>query len=80
MEIILWAIPVFVVTLLIEMWILHRREDLTGFTWTDSAASVSMGLGNVAISFGGKAIALGAFVGLYEFRLMEWEAGFWEPG
>ena len=77
MEIILWAIPVFILTLGIEMWVLHRREDLTGFTWKDSAASVSMGLGNVAVMFAGKAIALAVFTALYSVRFVEWDAAFW---
>ena len=70
MDLLLWAIPVFFVTMLVE-WRLTLGADVQGYRLKDTAACLSMGLGNLAVMGSVKALTLGMFVWLYEFRLFE---------
>ena len=67
--IITYAVPAFVLLILIEM-IVVKFTKRGRYEIRDSAASLSMGFGNrvFAIAFGG--IAIGAYFGVYEFRLL----------
>ena len=76
MEMLLWAIPVFIVTMLLE-WRLSIDKDVRGYWLKDSAASISMGLGNLVVKFGTKALGLGVFVFLHQFKLFEIPADTW---
>lgn len=76
MDLLLWAVPVFVVTMLLE-WRLTLRSDVQGYRLKDTAACLSMGLGNLVVMFGAKTMTLGIFVGLYEFRLFEIPTSVW---
>lgn len=76
MELLLWAIPVFLVTMLLE-WRLTLRADVQGYRLKDTAACLSMGLGNLAVMGSVKALTLGMFVWLYQFRLFELPTNTW---
>ena len=46
-----YAVPVFLITLAIEWWIVRSRfRETRGYEARDTWASLSMGLGNVAIN------------------------------
>ena len=67
-EVLYYAIPAFTLLLAVE-WIsflIARNEALVGYDLKDSATSISMGLGNVAINFGWKFVVLVVYAGLYE--------------
>ncbi|HSP81300.1 MAG TPA: sterol desaturase family protein [Myxococcaceae bacterium] len=61
------AIPAFVLLIAAELAYLarHRGEDFAGYTVKDSAASLSMGLGNVFINLAWKGVAFAFYLGLY---------------
>lgn len=48
-EAVAWAIPFFVVTMLIEARLLRTRPDLAGYGSRDTRASLLMGAGNVVV-------------------------------
>jgi sterol desaturase/sphingolipid hydroxylase (fatty acid hydroxylase superfamily) len=70
MTILLWAIPVFLITVLLE-WRLTLGRDVLGYRLKDSAASLSMGVGNLVVMFGSKLVTLGIFWAVYEYRFFE---------
>ena len=81
MDILLWAVPFFFLTMFIE-WRLTRDEDVKGYWLKDSAASLTLGVGNLAVIFTVKLVTLGIFLAVYELRVFEipssaWWA--WEP-
>ena len=57
MYLILWAIPIFWVTMFIE-WRLSQDHDVKGYELKDSATSLSMGMGNLLVLFFSKFVAL----------------------
>ncbi len=62
-----YAIPVFVVTVILEA-ILTVKIKLEEYEFKDAITSIIMGLGNVFISLFTKGIMLGAFWFLYQFK------------
>ncbi len=60
MKILLYAIPFFIVSMLCE-WLLTRKRVVKGYEGKDSAASISMGIGNLGIMFIMKAFSLAIF-------------------
>ena len=66
----MYAIPVFILFLLGELWILtkirHQQYD-----YPEALASISMGIGVVVVNLFSKTIFLSLFVFLYQFRLLE---------
>ena len=70
------AIPAFLITIVIEaLWaratLRAGKADIRGYTGRDTAASIAMGLGNVAIA---AVVKLGSFalmVLVYQYRLFE---------
>ena len=80
MMILLWAIPVFSVTMLLEWWLTSKHVDdeaLVGYDIKDSAANLSMGIGNLVTMFSGKLITFGFFMLLYEYRLFDLPTDVW---
>ena len=72
MELIYFAIPVFVLTMLGEWWLTRREQaKIRGYTVKDTAASLSMGLGFLAVNAAVKVVAYGGYYWLYQFRLFE---------
>jgi sterol desaturase/sphingolipid hydroxylase (fatty acid hydroxylase superfamily) len=77
---IIYAIPAFVLLLVVEAvsFKVAQREDLRGYDAKDTRTSLSMGLGNVVINTGWKAVVLVIFAGLYELTpLRVPEAAVW---
>ena len=70
MQIVFWAMPIFIVMILIE-WLLTRDHDRKIYHLKDSAASILMGVGSVVITFGLKFMALGIFYLVYQFRIFD---------
>jgi len=71
------AIPLFLLTIIIEYRLVRARHDVKGYDPKDTAASLSMGVGNVIIA----AIIKGSIVGV-NFWLYErfgWFADFLSP-
>jgi sterol desaturase/sphingolipid hydroxylase (fatty acid hydroxylase superfamily) len=87
-DLILLAIPVFVLSIAAEAaYLAHLRREqrdqarLRGYALKDSAASISMGLGNVAVNLVWKGIAFGLYTALYQltplrmgFGVLAWAA------
>ncbi|MBX3183086.1 MAG: sterol desaturase family protein [Polyangiaceae bacterium] len=71
MHFILFAIPAFFATMLLEYLIVRRRRVGKGYAGRDTAASLTMGVGNLAISFSVKAVSFGLYVWVYQYRLLD---------
>ena len=78
MYLILWAIPIFWVTMFIE-WRLSQDHDVKGYELKDSATSLSMGMGNLLVLFFSKFVALAAFYAVYQFRFFDMPVDTWWP-
>ena len=75
--IILFAIPFFVLAMLLELYITTKRNIKT-YTTKDAFSSIAMGLGNVFISFLSKIIVLAALFYVYDnFRFFEIPVAWW---
>ncbi len=66
-ELILYSIPLFVLTLALEAasYRFLPDDDEAGYEWRDTGTSVAMGLGSVFINAGWKLVVLAAFAGAY---------------
>ncbi len=53
-----FAIPVFIVTMVVEAAVLRRQPGLKGYWAPDTRASLTMGIGNVLINLGMKGVQL----------------------
>ena len=68
-NIILFAIPFFILAMLVELF-LTTKEHLNSYEIKDSFSSLAMGLGNVLLGFISKALVLWAFLYVYNhFRI-----------
>jgi sterol desaturase/sphingolipid hydroxylase (fatty acid hydroxylase superfamily) len=82
-ELIFWAVPSFLLLLALEaLWISRTTGDglpLRGYDSRDVAASLSMGVGNVAVAGVAKGAVFAFYLLLFQFRVIEWEVGiaFW---
>ncbi|MBK9033772.1 MAG: sterol desaturase family protein [Myxococcales bacterium] len=66
------AIPIFLVTLLIELaWARRRTDDarIVGYATKDTLASLGMGVGNVIIAAFTKLVSLALMIWLYQYRV-----------
>ena len=64
-----WAIPFFILTLIIEI-IVDAREKNNSYETKDAITSITMGLGNVFLGLISKGLVFGAFILIYDnFRL-----------
>lgn len=68
-EILVWAIPAFVIFVLIE-WALLRRA--AKYNWKDGIASMSMGLGMTVSDIVMGFVSLAALFWVWEYRLFDW--------
>jgi sterol desaturase/sphingolipid hydroxylase (fatty acid hydroxylase superfamily) len=66
-----YAIPFFVVTMLLELLAIRGRPSSLGYETRDSVASLSMGIGNVMISAGVKTGLILLYVQLSRFALFD---------
>ena len=64
-DLILYAIPFFIITLIIEI-IVDVREKANAYETKDAITSISMGLGNVFLGILSKALIFGVFIFVYE--------------
>ncbi|MED6334693.1 MAG: sterol desaturase family protein [Planctomycetota bacterium] len=76
MNMILWAIPVFGITMLIEL-LTSRHAAVKGYRAKDSAASLSMGVGNLVVMFSMKGLLFGLFMLVYQLRIFDLPPGAW---
>ncbi|WP_255572999.1 sterol desaturase family protein [Hanstruepera marina] len=79
-NIIHFAIPFFVLSMLLELYVTTREKfkEAKGYEAKDAFASIAMGLGNVFLGFLSKAIVLWAFVLIYEnFRIFTIPIAWW---
>jgi sterol desaturase/sphingolipid hydroxylase (fatty acid hydroxylase superfamily) len=78
-DIITPAIPFFVVSLIVEGLVVKRMKDqgrdLRGHTVKDTAASLSMGLGNLFITVFWKGVAFAFYLALYELTPLKRGSG-----
>ena len=65
-----WAIPVFIIAMVGE-YLLLRDKDYVGYSGKDTAASLTMGLGNFFLGLLLKALTLGVLIWMYQFRLVD---------
>lgn len=75
-QVLLYAVPFFVVMVLLELGYSAWRR-LPVYETRDALASLSMGLGNLAIGLWWKAVALGIYYAVYQFRLFELSPAVW---
>ena len=76
-ELILWSIPVFVISIALEMALSHRGANKVYADGRDTLANLAMGLGNVILSFGGKFLILAVYGFVYQFRLFDIPTDTW---
>jgi sterol desaturase/sphingolipid hydroxylase (fatty acid hydroxylase superfamily) len=76
MIILLWAIPIFVLTMALEVRLTRGRE-VKGYRGRDTTASLSMGMGNLVVMFAAKFAVLLLFMALYEYRAFDLPANAW---
>ena len=74
-DVILWAIPAFILLIIFEFGVFHwrgKRAQEAGYAVKDSLASLSMGIGNrIAGLIGGGALMYASLVFVHQFRLIE---------
>jgi sterol desaturase/sphingolipid hydroxylase (fatty acid hydroxylase superfamily) len=68
------AIPVFILTMLVE-WRLSDDHEGRGYEGKDAMASLAMGIGYLAIQTPAKAVVVGMYYWLYQHRLFDLEVG-----
>ncbi|TYB76399.1 sterol desaturase family protein [Bizionia myxarmorum] len=64
-NLILFAIPVFILAMLLEMYVITKQQ-IKSYELIDSLSSIAMGIGNVFIEFLSKAVVLFSFFWIYE--------------
>ena len=76
-NIILYAIPFFVASIVLEIYVLYKRKQKT-YKTKDAFTSISMGIGNVLLGFLTKTIVLIAFFYIYNnFRIFTIPITWW---
>lgn len=78
MDLIHWAIPGFVLLLLIEI-LIHSFDHRDLYETKDTFSSLAMGIGNVLIGIWGKFLVFGTYYIIYQFRIftLGWEWYIW---
>lgn len=70
-DVLAWAVPFFVITVVLE-WALVRRGRAKGrYEWRDAITSMTMGLGNMVTDLLFGFISLGILVFFWQFRLFD---------
>ncbi|TPV32393.1 sterol desaturase family protein [Paucihalobacter ruber] len=76
-NLILFAIPFFVLAMLLELYV-TTKQNIKTYEKKDAFSSIAMGLGNVLIGFISKALVFGAFYLIYEnFKLFTIPVVWW---
>jgi sterol desaturase/sphingolipid hydroxylase (fatty acid hydroxylase superfamily) len=78
-ELILYAIPAFVLLLVVELLSFKyaRDDDLVGYESRDTRTSLTMGGGNVAINAVWKLVVIAVYAGLYELTPLRMPPDMW---
>lgn len=77
-SLITYAIPVFIATLLIELWILRGPgHQLRGYKWRDTLASLSMGIGSLLVKIPVAASIFAFNTWLYQYRFFDLGQAWW---
>jgi sterol desaturase/sphingolipid hydroxylase (fatty acid hydroxylase superfamily) len=79
-EVLYYAIPFFLMLLVVEaLSFRHLRddEDLIGYERDDTRTSLTMGIGNVVINVGWKAVVVAAYAALYELTPLRLDPHDW---
>jgi sterol desaturase/sphingolipid hydroxylase (fatty acid hydroxylase superfamily) len=70
-NLVLYSIPAFLVLIALEFLWARRHPELPGYERRDTVASLSLGIGNVAVSAGAKFLSIPFFALLYEYRVLD---------
>jgi sterol desaturase/sphingolipid hydroxylase (fatty acid hydroxylase superfamily) len=70
-NLVLYSIPAFLVLVALEIVWASRHPDAKGYEKRDTAASLSMGVLNVAVSVVAKGLSIPLFAWMYEHRLFD---------
>lgn len=77
-DIILYAIPVFVFSLIAEiLYFRQQQKHNNHYQAKDTTSSLSMGIGNVITGFASKVVVFGALVLVYQYRIFEPARNVW---
>ena len=79
-NLVLYAIPAFLVSILLELvWARRHARDasIAGYEVRDTFASLGMGLGNVFVSAVTGLVTLAALAGLYQYRIVTLAGHWW---
>jgi sterol desaturase/sphingolipid hydroxylase (fatty acid hydroxylase superfamily) len=74
--IILFAIPFYIITIIIEGFILYKTQK-ENYDLKDAAASITMGLGSAVINGSIKTIVLIIFYAIYQFKIFDLGYHWW---
>ncbi|GAB2788910.1 sterol desaturase family protein [Rhabdobacter roseus] len=75
---IVYAIPVFVLSIVVEvLYLRHLQRHQDHYQTKDTVSSLSMGIGNVVTGLVSKALVVGALVLVYNYRLFELNRAAW---
>ncbi|MCB0654401.1 MAG: sterol desaturase family protein [Saprospiraceae bacterium] len=75
-DIVIYAIPGFILLLLLEVWFSARYQK-QWFEAKDTSSSLAMGIGSVIVGLVGKAIVFGAYSLVYHYHIFEIESTWW---
>ncbi len=71
------AIPFFVLTIIVEWRLLKGHDEHVGYHLNDSVASISMGIGYLAIATLYKVVFVGAYMLAYKYRVVDIGSFWW---
>jgi sterol desaturase/sphingolipid hydroxylase (fatty acid hydroxylase superfamily) len=76
-NLVLYAIPVFVVSVVIEALLARQHRELKGYELRDTTASLTLGLANIVGNALVKLIPIPLFAVLYEHRIADIGRAWW---
>ncbi|TMQ09026.1 MAG: sterol desaturase family protein [Deltaproteobacteria bacterium] len=76
-NLVLYSIPVFVVSVVLEALWARRHPEVKGYELRDSAASMTMGLANVVVNGFTKLLSIPLFAVLYQHRIVDIGSAWW---
>jgi sterol desaturase/sphingolipid hydroxylase (fatty acid hydroxylase superfamily) len=72
------AVPAFLLLMAAEMWRTGGLGDrIRGYEWRDTLASLSMGVGNVVVATGTKAVTLAGYTALHQYAVFDIGFAWW---
>jgi sterol desaturase/sphingolipid hydroxylase (fatty acid hydroxylase superfamily) len=76
-NLVLYTIPVFIVSVVLEVLWARRHPEAKGYELRDSAASMTLGLANVVINGFTKLLSIPLFLVLYQHRIVDIGSAWW---